>query len=265
MPNILKSGREKTVLKQGLIIMGILGGIYIFLINPFLKEGGAIIDEELDKKTMEIKRYITLTGSLPSKEGFNKLDIQGKALEKAYTELVDFIDPKSKLSLEPNQEAGLYFIERLHSVVKKFETDTNSKGTKLPENLGFGDGMPKDNMVDIFLRQLDTMEYVIGSLLKNDIVEINTLKPLKAIEYTDPMTKELFYSELPIQISMKVNSQGLAGFLFELKNAKPVIAVKEVHIKNNEDNLILDATLVLSSFKEKNSDSSVVKSSRRKD
>lgn len=249
MASIVKTGREKTILKQGLIVMGILGGIYIFLINPFLKEGGTIIDEELDKKTMEIKRYITRTGSLPSKEGFNKLDIQGKASEKAYSELVDFIDPKSNTVLEPNQEAGLYFIERLHSVIKKFETDTNSKGTKLPENLGFGDGLPKDNMVDIFLRQLDTMEYIIEALLKNDIMEINTLKPLKAIEYIDPMAKELFYTELPIQISMKINSKGLSGFLYEIKNARPVIAVKEVHIKNNEENLVLDATLVLSSFK----------------
>jgi len=246
---MLKSGREKQILKQGLIVLAVLAGVYIFFLSPFLKEGRSIIDEELERKTGEIKRFITLTGSLPSKESFSKLEKEKLAMEQKFSGLVGFIDPEKPRISGKDTEAGLYFIEKLHNTMKKFETDTGPRGIKLPENLGFGDGLPKDNMVPVLLRQLETIEFAVGALLKSQAVEINALKPLRSIEYIEPMTKELFYTELPVQISIKADTKTLTGLLLELKNASPVISVKELHVKSIEPKTgDLEASLVLSTF-----------------
>ena len=246
---MLKSGREKTILKQGLIVLGVLAGIYIFFLSPFLKEGRSIMDEELERKISDMKRFITLTGTVPSKESFAKMEKEKKSLEEKFSGLVDFVDPKKARLSEKNAEAGLYFIEKLHSTMKKFESEAATKNVKLPENLGFGDGLPKDNMVPVLLRQLETIEFTVEALLKNEGSNVYALKPLKPIEYIDPVSKKLFYTELPVQISIKTNTKTFMNLLLEFKNARPVISVKELHVKSIEpDSGDLEISLVLSSF-----------------
>ena len=175
---MLKNAREKTILKQGLIVIGVLAGLYVFVLSPFLKEGSNILDEEIERKTSEIKRYITRTGAMPTKEGFSKLEKENIAMEEKLTGLMDFVDPYKARISEASSEAGLYFIEKLHSLMKGFSEEAVSKGAALPENLGFGDGLPKDNMVDTLLRQLETVEFTIKVLLKADLIEISAIKPL---------------------------------------------------------------------------------------
>lgn len=246
---MLKSGREKIILKQGLIVLAVIAGIYIFLLSPFLKEGRSIMDEELDRKISEMKRFITLTGTVPSKESFTKLDIERMSLKDKFFSLVDFVDPKKTRLSEKDAEAGLYFIEKLHSTMKKFETEMDAKGAKLPENLGFGDGLPKDNMVPVLLRQLETVDFVVGALLENHQSDIYALKPLKPIEYIEPVSKELFYTELPVQFSIKTDTKALTNLLMELKNASPVISMKELHVKSMEPATgDIEISLVLSTF-----------------
>ena len=246
---MLKTPREKTILKQGLIIFVVLAGIYIFFLSPFLKEGRSIIDEELERKISDMKRFITLTGTVPSKESFAKMEKEKKSLEEKFSGLVDFVDPKKARLSEKNAEAGLYFIEKLHSTMKKFESETTAKGVKLPENLGFGDGLPKDNMVPVLLRQLEIIEFAVGILLKSGNSNVYALKPLKSIETIEPVSKKLFYTELPVQISIKTNTKAFMNLLLELKNASPVISVKELHVKSIEpDSGDLEISMVLSSF-----------------
>jgi|GEM_PF-2000349 len=231
---MLKSGREKIIIKQGIIILAVMAGIYLFFLSPFLKEGRSIMDEELERKISEMKRFITLTGTVPSKESFAKMDKQKASLEEKFSEMMDYVDPKKTRMSGKGTEAGLYFIEKLHSTIKKFEMESGTKGVKLPENLGFGDGLPKDNMVPVLLRQLEIIEFVASSLLKNEYSDITALKPLKPIEYIEPVSKELFYSELPVQVSVKTGTKALINLLLELKNASPVISVKELHVKSIE-------------------------------
>ncbi|MCX5692695.1 MAG: Amuc_1100 family pilus-like protein [Candidatus Omnitrophica bacterium] len=246
---MFKTPREKNILKQGLIIFAVLAGIYIFFLSPFLREGRSIIDEELERKISDMKRFITLTGTVPSKESFAKMEKEKNSLEEKFSDLVDFVDPKKARLSEKNAEAGLYFIEKLHSTMKKFESDSAAKGVKLPENLGFGDGLPKDNMVPVLLRQLEIIEFVVEILLKNGGSDVYALKPLKSIENIEPVSKKLFYTELPIQISIKTGTKTLMNLLLELKNASPVISVKELHVKSIEpDSGDVEISLVLSSF-----------------
>lgn len=246
---MLKSGKEKLLLKQGLIVLAILAGVYIFFLSPFLKEGRSIIDEELERKISDMKRFITLTGTVPSKESFSKMEKEKKSLEEKFLSLVDFVDPKKTRLSGKNAEAGLYFIEKLHSTMKKFETETSEKDTKLPENLGFGDGLPKDNMVPVLLRQLEIIEFAVDVLLKNTGSNIYALKPLKSIEYIEPISKKLFYTELPVQISVKTDTKTLTNLLLGLKNASPVISVKELHVKSIEPDLgEVEISMVLSTF-----------------
>lgn len=246
---MLKSAREKAILKQGLIVIGILAGLYVFLFSPFLKEGSSILDEELERKTAEITRYIARTGSLPSRDSFNKLEKEKLLLQEKFQELVEFVDPKETRISESNTEAGLYFIERLHSSMKKFSKEAASKDIKLPENLGFGDGLPKQSMVEILLRQLETVELVMDILLKSERIEFSAIKPLKAIDYIEPLSKEVLYTELPVQVSVRTDTVAFIGLLLELKNGSPVVSVKEVHIKSSDsDSGDIDISLVLSTF-----------------
>jgi hypothetical protein len=231
---MLKMLREKTILKQGLIVLAVLVAIYVFFLSPFLKEGGSIMDEELDRKISEMKRFITLTGTMPSKESFSRMEKDKLALEEKFLSLEDFVDPKKARLSEKNKEAGLYFIEKLHSTMKKFEIASATKGGKFPENLGFGDGLPKDNIVPVLLRQLEIIEFAVEVLLKNEKSDIYTLKPLKPIEYIEPVSKELFYTELPVEISVKTGTSTLTDLLLQLKNTSPVISVKELHVKSIE-------------------------------
>ena len=81
---MLKTQREKTILKQGLIVLAVLAGIYIFFLSPFLKEGRSIMDEELERKIQEMKRFITLTGTVPSKESFAKMEKENDSLQEKF-------------------------------------------------------------------------------------------------------------------------------------------------------------------------------------
>lgn len=246
---MLKLAREKAILKQGLIIVGVLVGLYVFLLSPFLKEGSSILDEELERKSAEIKKYIARTGSLPSKHSFSKLEKEQLLLQDRFQELVDFVDPKKIRISKSSTEAGLYFIERLHSSIKKFSKEGASKKISLPENLGFGDGLPKQSMVEILLRQLETVELVIDILLKNEDIEFSAIKPLRSIDYIEPLSKEVLYTELPVQVSVRTDTKALVDLLIALKNESPVVSVKEVHVKSSESSSgNIDISLVLSTF-----------------
>ena len=246
---MLKTQREKTILKQGLIALAVLAGIYIFFLSPFLKEGRSIMDEELERKIQEMKRFITLTGTVPSKESFAKMEKEKDSLREKFSSMVDFVDPKKARISEKDTEAGLYFIEKLHATMKKFEAASETKAVKLPENLGFGDGLPKNNMVPVLLRQLEIIEFAIGVLLKSEDSDVYALKPLKSIEYIEPVSKDLFYTELPVQISIKTDTKTLMNLLVELKNTTPVISVKELHVKSiDAGSGQVEISLVLSTF-----------------
>ena len=247
---MLKTGKEKIILKQGLIFIGVLAGLYFFVLSPFMREGGSILDEELERKTTEIKRYITRTGSLPSRESFGKLEKENEALEGKLQQLVDFVDPEKMRISESDTEAGLYFIERLHGSIKKFSEEAASKEASLPEDLGFGGGLPKESMVDVLLRQLETVELVIDILLESERIEFTAVKPLKSIDYIEPLSREVFYTELPVQISIKTDTLALVNLLLELKNKSPVVSVKEMHIRSGDFDVgDIEASLVLSTFK----------------
>ena len=247
---MLKSPREKAILKQGVIAVGVIAALYFFVLNPFLKEGSSILEEELERKTEDIKKYITRTGSLPSKEGFDKLEKQNEAIDNELKELADFVDPEKKRISEANTEASLYFIEKIHASMKRFSNEAESSEIKIPENLGFGDGLPKDRMVDTLLRQLETVEFAVDVLLKSELIEFSAIKPLKSIDYIEPLSKEVFYTEIPVQISIRTDTETLVDFLLELKNQSPVVSVKEVHIKSSGmETGDIEASLVLSTFR----------------
>ena len=117
---MFKTAKEKAILKQGSIVIGILLALYLFVLGPLMNEGSSILDDELERKTVEIKKYIARTGSLPSKDSFEKIEEKKLELDNKFQELVDFVDPAKVRISDSSSEAGLYFIERLHASMKKF-------------------------------------------------------------------------------------------------------------------------------------------------
>ena len=86
-------------------------------------------------------------------------------------------------------------------------------------------------------------------LLKNETIEFSAIKPLKVIDYIEPLSKKVFYTELPVQISIRTDTEALVNLLLELKNQSPVVSVKELHIKSSEfDTGQIEASMVLSTF-----------------
>ena len=230
---------------------GVMIIVYLFLISPFFREGNAILDDELERKTEEIKKYIVRTGSLPSRDSFSKLNKDKDVLDGKLKELSDFVDPKKTRMSESTTEAGLYFIERLHETIKRFSEKTEGSGKiDIPENLGFGDGLPKERTVGILLRQLEVVEMVVDELLESKRIEISAIKPLKSIDYVESLSKEVFYTEMPVQVTVKTDTETLIDLLLELKNQSPVISVKELNIKSDEaESGNMEASMVLSTFK----------------
>ncbi|MBU1007221.1 MAG: type 4a pilus biogenesis protein PilO [Candidatus Omnitrophica bacterium] len=247
---MFKSLKEKAILKQGLIFVVLMAVLYFFVLSPFLRESSSILDDELERKVGDIKKYIARTGSLPSRESFDEFEKQNIALKNKLKDLADFVDPEKTRVSETSTEAGLYFIEKLHSSVKKFLDQEVSSGVKIPENLGFGDGLPKENMVDTLLRQLETAELATDILLNGKLLELSAIKPLKALDYIEPLSKDVFYTEIPIQISIKTNTETLMGLLLQLKNQSPIVSVKELHIKSSDPVTgDIEASMVLSTFR----------------
>jgi len=247
---MLATKRDKTILRQGSIIIGIILALYFFIISPFLKEGTSILDEELERKADELKRYVMRSGPLPSEDGFVRLDKQRASLKKDLQTLSDFIDPLKVRASDVDTELGLFFIERLHADIKRFSEMATKNNIKIPENLGFGDGLPKDQMVDTLLRQLEIVEFAMESFLKTNHIEFTVIRPLKTINYIEPLSKEICYTELPVQLSVKTDTKTLVQFLLEARNHSPVVSIKELHVKAvDATSGDIEASLVLSAFK----------------
>lgn len=249
MAKIQKTQRQSVYLKQGIFILLILGALYLLIINPFLKEGRSLLDEELEKRLKDVKRFIRESGTMPSKEYFLKLESENKELEESFLRFKNFIDAKvSNVSLEDSAEVGLYFTERLHELAKRIGGLSNEKGIKVPENLGFSESLPKETLVPILLRQLEMVELACDTLLKEGTDEISSLKPLKPIDHIDPKTGKLFLKEVPVQIGLRCNTPAFVKFLIKLRESSPVIAVTEMHVKSDEEAGVIEANLIFSSF-----------------
>ncbi len=102
-----KPPKQNIFLKQATVLFLILLGLYFFLINPFLKEGKNILDEELEKKIKEVKRFIRESGAMPSKDYFLKLETENKELEETFVKFKDFIDSKKEKLPSDSSEATL--------------------------------------------------------------------------------------------------------------------------------------------------------------
>ncbi len=239
---------KNVFLKQGIFILLILGALYFLVINPFLKEGRSLLDEELEKRLKDVKRFIRESGTIPSKEYFFKLDTENKKLEEEFLKFKNFIYAEVSNMPEDSAEAGLYFTERLHELSKRIGGLSSEKGIKVPENLGFSESLPKEALVPILLRQLEMVELACDTLLTEGTDAVSSLKPLKPIDHIDPKTGKLFLKEVPVQIGLRCNTSVFIKFLIKLRESSPVIAVTEMHVKSDEEAGLIETNLILSSF-----------------
>lgn len=245
---MLKVQKQNVFLKQGIFILLSLGALYFLIIAPFLKEGRSLLDEELEKKIKDVKRFIRESGTMPSKEYFFELESENKELEAQFLTFKGLIDAKVGNMPEGSAEAGLYFTERLHELAKRIGGVSSEKGIKVPENLGFSESLPKEALVPVLLRQLEMVELACNTLLFEGTDEISSLKPLKPIDRIDPKTGKLFLKEVSVQIGLRCNNSTFVKFLIKLRESSPMIAVTEMHVKSDEEAGLIEASLVLSSF-----------------
>ncbi len=149
-----------------------------------------------------------------------------------YQGLLSLIDPPVRYLPEGTAEAGLYFIEQLHITLKRLRRQANSLNIVLPESFGFSEEMPAESEnIELLLKKLDLVDRVTTSLMEQGVRKISLVKPLGAIEQRDSQTQELFYRQIPIQLSFSCDSAALVKFLYQMKNFSPALIVQDIIIK----------------------------------
>ena len=183
---------------------------------------------------------------MPKEEFVQALEDYLRRYERNYKQLKEFIDPAREYLPEGTQEAGLYFIEQLHITTKRLNRQANTLKIKIPDSFGFSEQLPEDAAdVVLLLKELDIVDRITTLLMEKGVKEISLVKPLSALEQRDGATQELFYRELPLQLSFSCNSSTLVNFLYQMKNFSPALFVKDIIIKRQEG-LSLQVEMLLS-------------------
>lgn len=227
----------KGLIRQFSLVLLVISVLYLVLVRPIATQGVNILQGQIDEVIIQLQQYIPKTdeGTLPTEELVKALKTHLAQDEQNYQALKKFIDPEKELLPQGTQEAGLYFIEQLHIATKRLKRQATGLKIKIPETFGFSEEMPKDKeSVELLLKELDIVDRLANLLMEERVEEISLVKPLSPLEQRDTQTQQLFYRELPIQLSFVCNSSTLVKFLYQMKNFSPVLIVKDVIIKRNE-------------------------------
>jgi hypothetical protein len=232
--------------KRKILIRRIAIGILLFLclylafLKPLFKfERSRLLDEEIENRASRLESFSIEVGELPSEELFERLRKEVGQLDSEYKELISFIDPSKARLPEGASEAGLYFIERLHTLGKELERKAQVLGVSLPKTMGFSEDLPPSDMVGLLLRELEMVEESVQALIEKEVNSISLIKPLS------PMDKN-FYTELPLQLSFICDTDCLVKFLQDLKNKSPMYVVKDLHITPEVEEEKLKVDLIVS-------------------
>lgn len=227
----------KGLIKQSSIILFIILALYLALVRPLAKQGVNILQDQVNEAVVELEKYIPEKEEdfLPTEELVQAIKSSLAQDEQNYNILKSFVDPDKEYLPAGTQEAGLYFIEQLHITAKRLKRQGNTLKIKIPDSLGFSEEMPEDSRnVELLLKELDIVDRVTTLLMEQGVEEISLVKPLSAIEQRDQDTQELFYREIPVQLSFLCNSTTLVKFLFQIKNFSPALIIKDIIIRKKE-------------------------------
>lgn len=211
------------------LISIIIGGLYLLLAGPFLNMRSKAMDEKLARDALELKHFVKSKSLLPSLENYERLRKETELLQGQNIELANFVGVASTYLPKGVNEAGLYFIERLHSVRKKLSAKASELKVELPPDFGFGEELPDAALVTFCLRQLDVMDKVVSSLIENKATSITLIKPLK-FEGLDAKEGGQYYKSVDMQFSVKCSAQVLIRFLTDMANSQPIIIVKNLQV-----------------------------------
>jgi len=227
----------KGLVRQFSLVLFIVLVLYLTLVRPLAIQAVNVLQAQIDESVIQLEGYLSKAGEgpLPTEESQRRLKAVLAQEEQNYRSLVNFIDPPKVYLPEGTEEAGLYFIEQLHITAKRLKRQASTLKLDIPERFGFSEEMPADTEdVGLLLKKLDLVDRVTTLLMEQGVEEISLVKPLSPIEQRDPRTKELFYRQLPIQLSFLCDSSALVKVLYQMKNFSPVLVVKDIIIKRAE-------------------------------
>jgi len=195
---------------------------------------------DIDETISDLEKYIPKEdGYLPKKVFVQDLETYLSQNKSNYQMLQKFIDPPKEYLPEDTQEAGLYFIEQLYITKKRLRRQANTLKIEIPESFGFSEDMPQDSEdVEALLKVLFTVEQLTTLLMEEKIAKISLIKPLRPVDNRDQETEKLFYREVPIQLSFLCDSPALIKFLYGIKNISPILIVKDIIIKREEESFL---------------------------
>ena len=230
------SADYKGLVRQFSIILFIVLTIYLALVRPVAKQGVNLLQDQINEALVQLERYIPKEGGLlPTKESVRVLEAYLAQERQNYQDLRNFIDPPREYLPRGTQEQGLYFIEQLHIATKRLKRQANTLKIKIPDSFGFSKEMPEDaGNVQILLEKLDVVERVTTLLMEQGVEEISLARPLGMLEQRDSRTQELFYRELPFQLSFLCNSSTLVRILYQMKTFSPALIVKDIIIRREK-------------------------------
>lgn len=236
--------KESGLLGRLILTIALIIGLYLLLISPLLRMRDNSIDERLARASIELRHFLQAKSPLPSLENYQLLDKEMKTLNDNYAELSNSVVASSPYLPKGVTEAGLYFIERLHSISKKLSAKATEAGIEMPSDFGFSEELPEAAKVEFCLRQLDIVDKVVSSFIERGAAAITLIKPLK-FEKGDSKKEGPDFEMIEVQFSARSSNEALIRFLIDMRNAKPTIVVKNLQIVSEASGL-LRADLVVS-------------------
>ena len=179
-----------------------------------------------------------------------KLNELRKKIDEIDEKIVELISERKKISSEIGK---LKKKQRIDILDKKRENEVLNHVERVAKGKGIAEETTRDMFKQLISMCKSAQKGVIvayqgepGAFSQGAAISYfgksSNLKPYKhfyevfdVVEKGDEENVELFYRELPIQLSMKCGTSTLVKFLYEMRKTSPVLIVKELKIKSAED------------------------------
>ncbi len=120
---------------------------------------------------------------------------------------------------------GYYFRDEYERVREEVLKKARDKGVPIPDNIGFGGGIPDDDMVELMLNQLNNAKFILELLIDSGATEVS------GFVVGQPVEEKGFLQILPYQVSILISTENLVRLLDRIKTTTQYLSVRSLGIR----------------------------------
>lgn len=205
------------------------------------------LDIQIEDLNKRLKKAQRISPEKPTAQKVAEWQTARDRLSESQRLLMDYLDPRISRLPGSAEEASLYCIERYHAVSKQLQRQALGQGVQLVQDIGMRSELPNQEEVATYLRRLETIERVVGSLLDQRFFTVDLIKPLETQTYAFDGDGSPELTELPLQIVATGTTEGLVRFLYDLQEGAPLVLVRQLRVRKLPESL-LQMQVTLSEF-----------------